>query len=299
MPRQLEFWEDGEFGAQEPHPAEFPIEKGLEESPVPVSGNTAPAVTPAEEGKRAGTNPSAKPADPATIEVLRVELCRLSGMNLSLKITNNSRCMMRVAHEPGGRVARLSVHWMFLDAPQAVVKALSGWVKSPRKLRNDGVLRGYMRENNDRIPAAVQRRVTISTKGTHYDLDRLYAEVNAAEFDGVITAKITWGVMLPVGRSRSGHFRLGSFNDTLNLIRIHPVLDSAQVPHFVVRSIVFHEMLHAFLGIQKEEGKRRKIHHAAFRAREERYGDHKAAEAWINNPNNLRLLAKIRRNSGG
>jgi len=152
-----------------------------------------------------------------------------------------------------------------------------------------------MHKNHDRIVAASPRHVTITTKGRHYDLDELYAEVNAAEFDGAITAKITWGVMLPVGGGRSGHFRLGSYNDARNLIRIHPVLDDPAVPRFVIRSVVFHEMLHAFVGIHKEDGKRRKVHHAEFKKREEQYRDFKAAEAWISNAQNMRLLARIRR----
>jgi hypothetical protein len=187
---------------------------------------------------------------------------------------------------------------MFLDAPPAVLKALAGWVKSPRRLCKDSVLRGYMREHEDRIPKAEPRRVTICTKGRHYDLNALYAEVNAADFNGAVDAKITWGVMLPVGGGRSGHFRLGSYNDARNLIRIHPVLDNAEVPDYVLRSIVFHEMLHAFLGIKKEDGRRRKVHHAAFRKVEQEHRDYKSAEAWINNAQNMRLLAKIRKRGG-
>jgi hypothetical protein len=250
------------------------------------------------EPEQGEETPDADKADPAAVESLRKELCRLSGMHVCLKITNNSHSMMRVVHEPGGLHARLSLHWIFVDAPQGVLKAVAAWVKSPRTLRKNSLVKCYMRENADRIPAAGHRRVTIRTKGAHYDLAELYDEVNAAEFDGAVNAQITWGVMQPVGSGRSGHFRLGSYADAKNLIRIHPVLDNVEVPAFVVRSIVFHEMLHAFLGIEKEDGKRRKVHHAAFKQREEQYRDHKAAEAWINNAQNMRLLAKIRKFRG-
>jgi hypothetical protein len=331
MPRQLEFWEDGEPGKQSattkpakaPHPPKSPFKGGLEEQaataktkevPHPpestfggeleeqaATANDAPPprLSPAMEGKKAGTVPGAKAVDPVAVEAMRAELSRLSGLHVLLKVTNNTHCLMRVAHEPGGRSAQLSLHWMFMDAPPAVIKALAGWVKHPKKIRKDSLLRDYMHGNNDRILAAKPRRVTISTKGQHYDLAELYADVNVTEFEGAITAKITWGVMLPVGRSRSGHFRLGSYNDARNLIRIHPVLDNPQVPRFVIRSIVFHEMLHASLGIKKEDGKRRKVHHSEFKRREEQYRDYKAAEAWINNPQNMRMLAKIRRKGHG
>jgi hypothetical protein len=282
MARQLELWEDTE-GGEETAPA----------APDQAPGSSSPIER--EHGKDA---PGADMADPAAVESLRKEICRLSGMHVHLKVTNNSHSMMRVVHEPGGQNARLSLHWIFVDAPQAVVRAVAAWVKSPRTLRKNSLVKCYMRENAGRIPASGHRRVTIRTKGAHYDLAELYDEVNAAEFDGAVNAQITWGVMQPVGSGRSGHFRLGSYTDAKKLIRIHPVLDNEEVPAFVVRSIVFHEMLHAFLGIEKEDGKRRKVHHAAFKQREEQYRDHKAAEAWINNAQNMRLLAKIRKFRG-
>jgi hypothetical protein len=283
MARQLEFWEDGE-------PEGWTAAAKTKETVQPLS---------APEGKEALTARGAKAVDPATVEALSDELCRLSGMRVLLKITNNTHCLMRVVHESGGYGARLSLHWMFVDAPPVVVKALAGWVKHPRRLRKDSLLRDYMRRNNDLLLAAKSRRVTISTRGRHYDLAELYDDVNAAEFDGAVSATITWGVMLPVGGSRSGHFRLGSYNDARNLIRIHPVLDHPEVPRFLIRSIVFHEMLHASLGIKKEDGKRRKVHHSEFKRREAQYRDFEAAEAWINNPQNMRMLARIRRSGRG
>ena len=273
MARQLELWED--------------------DGPGEEAGRVQSA---AVEGDKAGETPRAKKTDPVIVEALRVKLCQYSGMDVSLKITNNSHSLMRVVHEPGGRRARLSLHWIFVEAPQPVLKTLGGWVKYPAKLRKNSLLRCYMRENSGKISTGAQRRVTIVTKGRQYDLTALYDDVNAAEFGGVVNAQITWGVMQPVGGGRSGHLRLGSFNDAVNLIRIHPVLDNAEVPAFVVRSIVFHEMLHAFLGIEKEDGKRRKVHHAAFRERERRYKDHETAEAWIANPSNMRMLIRTRRN---
>jgi len=280
MARQLDLWDDAENGGEAP--------PGVVAS-IPVAG------APPDGTPTGGEAPRAETADPAAVETLRKELCRLSGMHVFLKITNNTHSLMRVAHEQGGLHARLSLHWMFLDAPQAVITSLAGWVRHPRTLRKNSLLKAYMRANTDRIPAAEPRHVTIRTKGSQYDLAELYAEVNAAEFNGEVDAQITWGVMLPVGGGRSSHFRLGSYMEAGKLIRIHPVLDNPEVPRFVIRSIVFHEMLHAFLGIYKEEGKRRQIHHSGFKQREQQYKDHEAAEAWIKNPKNMRLLAEMRR----
>jgi len=76
--------------------------------------------------------------------------------------------------------------------------------------------------------------------------------------------------------------RLGSWSEQHRLIRIHPALDSAEVPGFVIAFVVFHEMLHAMLGFEKQ-GSRRSVHGAKFRELEVSHPDHDRAEEWIEN----------------
>ena len=93
------------------------------------------------------------------------------------------------------------------------------------------------------------------------------------ELDGKVSGRITWG-RGPKRRSRSS-IQYGSWSDSERLIRIHPKLDSARVPGYFVRYIVFHEMLHAIVI------KGGRVHHnREFRQREQAYPDYKRALAW-------------------
>src|SRR5690606_9202221 len=111
------------------------------------------------------------------------------------------------------------------------------------------------------------------------DLQQLYDEVNRTEFEGAVDCGITWG-RLPTRRRRRS-IRFGSYSPKEHLIRIHPYLDQAFVPAFFVRYIVFHEMLHAVMGIEELPSGRRAIHPPAFKRREEQYPDFARAVRWL------------------
>jgi predicted metal-dependent hydrolase len=63
------------------------------------------------------------------------------------------------------------------------------------------------------------------------------------------------------------------------MIRINPVLDIERVPPYFVEFIVYHEMLHAFLGVKNKNG-RRSVHSKEFRELEKRFSDYEKAMAW-------------------
>ena len=86
---------------------------------------------------------------------------------------------------------------------------------------------------------------------------------------------ITWGRR---GPRRVRHtLQLGSFDPEQKLVRVHPVLDQEAVPSFFVRSVLFHELLHAALEGADDA---RRHHGPEFRARERAYRDHDRALAW-------------------
>ena len=126
-------------------------------------------------------------------------------------------------------------------------------------------------------------------------MNRYFEEVNRAEFDSSIDAPITWGRLPTVRRRRS--IRLGSYSADDHLIRIHPHLDQAFVPEYFVRYIVFHEMLHAHLGIETGPTGRRRIHTREFNVRERAYADFARAVAWQDDPANLNRMLRPARKS--
>ncbi|HSW64815.1 MAG TPA: hypothetical protein VLH56_16125 [Dissulfurispiraceae bacterium] len=63
------------------------------------------------------------------------------------------------------------------------------------------------------------------------------------------------------------------------MIRISRYLDRKAVPHYYVAYVVYHEMLHAVLGVRQKNG-RSLIHTAEFRKREKLFHDYEQAMAW-------------------
>lgn len=205
-------------------------------------------------------------------DALRRELERRSGMRVALVVTNNTSTIMSVKHTERGSVARVRVHKMFVGAPEAVVAALASWITLRKNARAAEILNGYIREQKHQIQKRAPRRERLTTQGARFDLRALFEEVNAAHFDGKVTARITWGRNPPPTRRRSITF--GSYSQQEHLIRISPVLDLAFVPAYFIRFVVFHEMLHAHLGIDESPNGRRRVHTREFRRIEQAHPDY-------------------------
>ena len=216
------------------------------------------------------------------------ELQDLLGEPVQVIITDNTSSLIAFRRVPGVG-ARLRLHHMFLQAPSTVIHALAKWVVSPRRSTSAGIIvDDYIRAHSAMIRKKPGRLPTLMTRGQCYDLQKLFDEVNAEQFQGKVSAFITWGKRPK--RGRRGSIRFGSYTERLRLIRIHPALDSPRVPLYFVRYIVFHEMLHAFLGVSAFSGRNRRVHTREFRRREAQYPDYKKAILWQNNREHLRFL---------
>ncbi|NIA13499.1 MAG: hypothetical protein GWP08_05415 [Nitrospiraceae bacterium] len=214
-----------------------------------------------------------------------------SGLHIHLTITDNASSMLTVRHHDSGKAAKVRAHRMFLSADSRVVRALATWIRSPRAKKAGEAVNAFIREQSHQIRPGPRRRIILRTRGWVYDLAALFAEVNAAEFDNEVQAHVTWGRMPSQGRRRRS-IRFGSYLQAENVIRIHPLLDQDFVPDFFVRYIMFHEMLHAHMGMREGKGGRRLFHTAEFRRRERAYADYDRAIAWHDDPKNMRRLLK-------
>ena len=223
---------------------------------------------------------------------LQHELEANTGHRIELVLTDNASSIMSYRAKKGRNPARLRLHRMFLTADQKVVRALSTWLVKDRSAKSAAIIDEFIHNNGHMIRSATERAVRIRTRGRHFDLQALYDAVNDAEFGGVVNAPITWG-RIPTTRRRNS-IRLGSFTPEDNLIRIHPFLDQDFVPEFFVRYVVFHEMLHAYLGVEKSQTGRRCVHTRAFKRRERAYSDYDRAIAWHNTPKYLNRLLRTK-----
>jgi predicted metal-dependent hydrolase len=164
---------------------------------------------------------------------------------------------------------------MFLTAGPDVIDEIVSFIK---KISNRiPLFRRFIGENSTLIRRKPPQKVSLNNGGRHHDLRELYREVNQEYFSGEIEAAITWGS----GRARFAVRKrtLGSYSAGSNLIRISPVLDSSRVPSYFIKYVVYHEMLHVAIAIQKR-GSRRCVHSAEFRCREQMFRDYDRAMAW-------------------
>ena len=198
------------------------------------------------------------------------------GKGLDLRLTNNHYSMISVRRRPDGY--RLRMHRMFIGAPPRIVRALARYVvhndRRASRLLGDFIDRNqHVIKRQDRKP----RQVSLRTTGKTHDLQAIFARLNETRFDGQLEARITWG---PVAAKRARRsIKMGSFAVEDRIIRIHPVLDQADVPDFFISWIVFHEMLHGRHDIVRK-GRRRIFHSKAFLEEERSYPDFDRASAW-------------------
>lgn len=101
-------------------------------------------------------------------------------------------------------------------------------------------------------------------------LDSLAGNVHRAYFFKYPPLRVRWGHQIARKRRRS--IRLGSYNHVTTEIRIHPLLNSPQVPAFVIESVIHHEYLHHVLGPH---------HNRRFHAHERKFHYHREAQEWI------------------
>jgi predicted metal-dependent hydrolase len=118
------------------------------------------------------------------------------------------------------------------------------------------------------------RKRIAGEKGKYYSLREIYQELNGNYFnDQIEIRRIGWGL-------RKSRQRLGHYDPVHHTITLSPVLDSPKVPGYVVRYIVYHEMLHAVFESTPSVGYQRH-HPAAFRRAERAYPDYARAKIFL------------------
>jgi hypothetical protein len=220
----------------------------------------------------------------AKAEGLAYRLSRTLGLPVRLSVTDNRSTMVSFRRAPNS--LRLRVHHMFLDAPEAVVRAIADY--AGRGHRDAGtVLDDYIRGQQPLTRQDRPEEQALNARGRCFDLPQMFNRLNQQHFQGGIQARIGWGRM-PAKRRRKS-IRLGVYDHQTREIRIHPALDRPEIPAFFVEFIVFHEMLHQLFP-SSGRGLRRVHHPRGFRDREKAFPLYEAALAW--EKQNLRVLLR-------
>ncbi len=206
-------------------------------------------------------------------DTLHHYLEKASGKSISLIITDNNTSML--SFRDSKDIIKLRLHRMFLAAGCDVLDELAGFMKNSRK--KTPLVRKFISSNMHTVKRKTPNKVIIQPQGRFHDLVEMYESVNEEYFSGKVSAAITWGARRP--RRAAARTTLGSYSSLNNTIRINPALDSIRVPRYFVEYIVYHEMLHADMGIENGK-KRRVIHSKEFKRREKLFRQYERALNW-------------------
>ena len=207
---------------------------------------------------------------------LEKSLLRLVKRPIHLTITDNIHSMIHIRTCNSGY--RIRLHHMFLEADAEVLRSLARFI-SGRNKKAPSLIRNFVASNHNKIrkAPAKARKTIFRHNGRHFNLKELFEQVNREYFANKINCHITWGARRPVRKQNS--IKLASYSDRTKIIRINPVLDRGYVPEYVVTGIIYHEMLHHYLGVECRNG-RKMAHTKRFRHLEERFRDYHNLHAW-------------------
>jgi predicted metal-dependent hydrolase len=181
-------------------------------------------------------------------------------------------------------VVRISDHCRY--APEPVLEAILMILacKVVRKKPQPKYRREYelYRKDSELTEAVRQRRLLKGKKqiaketGKHHPLREIYREINQSYFNNQVDIeKVGWGM-------RKSRTRLGHYDPVHHSITISPILDSPDVPRYVLGYVLYHEMLHTVFGTGSSRLVR--THHSPeFRRAETAYPDFAEAKRFLGN----------------
>ena len=111
--------------------------------------------------------------------------------------------------------------------------------------------------------------------GVHHDLLASFERVHQRYFDGTLARpRLVWS------RAFTGR-KFGHHDPIRDTVMISCTLDGADVPDYALDFVMYHELLHKKLGVRWNNG-RQAVHTPEFRREEQRFEQHCAAEAVLN-----------------
>lgn len=205
-----------------------------------------------------------------------------SGIKLQLKINDNRSTMLSVKWEPD--CTKVSLHRMFLHAPQNVMQALACYLKGTHKKLAPSI-KAYIESNLQRLDYSHELDLSkLETKGRIYDLEKIYHHLNRDYFNHPLGLYITW---FGERKKRSGQrITFGLYHDPLRLIKVNRLLDNKHFPDYFVAYVIYHEMLHYVCPTYVDAKGQKHIHSKAFKEQEKKFEYYQQAQDWIRDNQN-------------
>lgn len=212
-----------------------------------------------------------------TFLAIQRQLQHSAGRKLKVRINDNRSTMLSVKWEQG--YTKVSLHRMFLRAPQNVMDELACYLRRESKIIAPSV-KAFIADNLQKYDYThLLDRRKLHTQGSVYNLQKIYDDLNREYFDGALDLSITW-FGKPKRRSRR-RITFGLYHDTLRLVKIHRMMDSPAFPAYLVEFVVYHEMLHHVCPAYVDSKGLQRVHSKEFKAREKLFRYFDLAQHWI------------------
>lgn len=198
---------------------------------------------------------------------------------LELTINDNRSTMLSIKWEPDR--TKVSMHRIFLQAPDNVMQKLACYLNRDDEMV-PRVVRHYIEEAIKKLDYShTLDPKKLITVGKCFQLQELYADVTEEYFGETLPLFITWfGARHPPRTTRS-QLTLGLYHDQLRLIKVNRFLDRPCVPLFLIRYVIYHEILHFVSPSYVDDKGLHRIHSKEFRKMEQRFAEYEEAQRWI------------------
>ena len=177
-----------------------------------------------------------------------------------------------------GNRARVRISDILAEAPPIVLEALAEILlaqlfsrrpsEEARECYMAYVYDPHVRSRVDETRRSRGRVRLLPARGRCYDLGEIFARLNRRFFDDELSpCRIGWS-------PRPSRSVLGRYDPSHHIIAISKSLDSESIPLEIVEYLIFHEMLHIRIPLERH-GSRRVIHPRAFREAEKAFPDYR------------------------
>lgn len=200
-----------------------------------------------------------------------------TGKKLRVRITDNLSAMLSVRWEPD--LVRVSMHRMFLQAPQNVMQALACYIRK-RDMSLAPVIKAFIQDNVTKLDYShLVDDSKLVCQGSYYNIRKIYDDINNEYFRNKLKLNITW-FGKPYHKNRT-KVTFGLYHDPLRLIKIHRLLDSPSFPNYLLSYVIYHEMLHHVCPSYVDDTGILRIHSKEFKEREVEFNHFDLAQNWI------------------
>ncbi len=209
-----------------------------------------------------------------SIDEIEQVLSSLTSKRVVIELNRNERSLIRIAHRSSDGV-HLSLHRLFLKAPLGILRALARFLKGDRSARL--LLTHFIHICKDSSNAICTKNLQIA--GEHHALDVYYRRMSDRYLPRADPLAVTWYAQSRPRAARS--ITLGLFDRQRQLIKVHRLLDRAEVPSLYIEFVLYHEALHnIFLPMIDERRENLRLHTLSFKRAERAFEGYRECRLW-------------------